>query len=54
MMGSLSISEDDENFDDVTLFDVSTDDAGDSTTFAANDDTFGGMSMSFSDDFGKL
>ena len=47
--------DDDDNFDDMTLFDVSTEDAIDSTTFAAADDTsFGGMSMSFSDDFGKL
>ncbi len=50
----MKFTDDEDNYDDVTLFDVSTDDAGDTTTFASNDDIFGGTSMSFSDDFGKL
>lgn len=46
------VSDDDDNFDDMTLFDVSAEDGGETTSYTHNEDSYGGMS--FSDDFGKL
>jgi hypothetical protein len=48
---------DEDNFDDMTLFDVSADDAADTTLYTSHqhnnsDDSYG--QMSFADDYGKL